>query len=446
MRAAPESAKNIGISRNELDRLVEPKRKERPRQTDDEAKAARDTARLQCKDLMLKPDILADMVKTLQASGLVGEERAIKLIYLAVTSRLLQRIVSAAIKGPSSGGKSFIVERVISLFPPNAVHVLTSMSERALAYGDEPLAHRMLVIYEAAGLASEFGSYLVRSLLSEGRICYETVENTAEGLRPRRIEREGPTGLITTTTANQLHPENETRLLSITITDTNEQTRAILRAQAQHQGRIQDRDSDVAPWRALQQFIALGPVRVTIPFNEKLADLVSPVAVRLRRDFPVVLSLIEAHALLHQASREKANDGAIVATIEQDYAPVHELVANLVSEGADATVAATVRETVNAVTALAKKDDNGVSITVSITELAAHLKLDKAAASRRAKIAIKRGLLRNEEERKGRPARLVLGDPLPAEISVLPSPDTLAKCCSVDHETGGIGPKVHVRV
>jgi hypothetical protein len=72
------------------------------------------------------------------------------------------------------------------------------------------LQHRFLVLYEAAGLKSDFASYLIRSLLSEGRVRYSTVEKTPNGLEPRLIEREGPTGLIVTTTAVALHPENET--------------------------------------------------------------------------------------------------------------------------------------------------------------------------------------------------------------------------------------------
>ena len=68
----------------------------------------------------------------------------------------------------------------------------------------------MIVIYEATALQGDFLSYLLRSLLSEGRIAYETVEKTSEGMHVRRIEREGPTGLLCTTTAISLHPENET--------------------------------------------------------------------------------------------------------------------------------------------------------------------------------------------------------------------------------------------
>src|SRR3712207_9265111 len=66
-------------------------------------------------------------------------------------------------------------------------------------------------------------------------------------------------------------------------------------------------------------------------------------SVRLRRDFGALLNLIRAHAILHQATRERDENGQIIATLE-DYARVRELVADLVSEGIDATVPGTVRE------------------------------------------------------------------------------------------------------
>jgi hypothetical protein len=65
------------------------------------------------------------------------------------------------------------------------------MSDRVLAYSGEPLKHRHLVIYEAAGMASDFATYLIRSLLSDGCLRYVTVEKTKE---VRLIEREDPPG------------------------------------------------------------------------------------------------------------------------------------------------------------------------------------------------------------------------------------------------------------
>jgi biotin operon repressor len=196
-----------------------------------------------------------------------------------------------------------------------------------------------------------------------------------------------------TTTAPRLHPENETRLLSLGVKDTPTQTKAIPHA----------------------------------PSAERLAELVAPVAVRLRRDFRLLLTMIEAHALLHRDQRERDNRGRIVATL-RNYDVVRELVADLFAEGVDATVKPETRETVAAVAALKQalgKDE------VSQAEIAEQLKLDRGAVSRRVAQAVSCGYLLNNETGKGRPARITLGDSLPAEIEILPDPARLSDCCTV---------------
>jgi hypothetical protein len=107
----------------------------------------------------------------------------------------------------------------------------------------------------------------MRSLLSEGCVRYETVEKTPQGLQARLIHREGPTGLIVTTTRDTLHPENETRMLSLTLADGQEQTRAIFTATADKDRRD---EVDRCPWLALQTYLAAPGARVTIrspPFS-----------------------------------------------------------------------------------------------------------------------------------------------------------------------------------
>ena len=111
---------------------------------------------------------------------------------------------------------------------------------------------------------------------------------------------------------------------------------------------------DLEQWRDLQRWLADAEHRVTIPYARQLAQQVPPVAVRLRRDFGSLLALIRAHAVLHQASRERDDAGRIIATLD-DYAVVRELVADTIAEGVGATVSDTVRETVEAVAALAHR-------------------------------------------------------------------------------------------
>jgi hypothetical protein len=394
--------------------------------------AKRDALWTSCSTLALERDILAHFARDLALAGVVGEERGGKILYLAIITRVLYRVVSVVVKGPSSGGKNWLVEHVLAFFPPHVYYALSAMSERALAYSTEPLQHKMLVIYEAVGMAGEFATYLMRSLLSEGRIRYETVERTKDGLRPRLIEREGPTGLIVTTTAGKLHPENETRMLSTAVNDTPEQTALIVAKQAECENSA-NATVDFAAWHALADFTALGPTDVLIPFARTLAELVPPCAVRLRRDFGTVLRLVKAHALLHQATRATTSDGRVIATLD-DYQAVRELIYDLIAEGVEAAVPKRIRETV------AKVRDilwSGAE-DVSITRLAMALKLDRSAVSRRVTEAIGLGYLRNDEERKGRPAKLAVGDPMPLERQILPTLDEMQDRCSVDGVAGGI--------
>jgi hypothetical protein len=372
-----------------------------------------------CRDLANDPHILDRLVEDAALAGVTGEERTVRLVYLGITSRLLAKPISGlVVKGQSSSGKSYVTQQVARFFPGSAIYEMTSASEMALIYDDEPLAHRVLVVYEASGLASDKFSYIIRSLLSEGKLRYPTVIKKSGELKTVVIERPGPTSLLTTTTALRLHAENETRLLSLSSDESAEQTAGVLRMLAE-----EDREEvDLSPWHALQRWLELGDNKVTIPFAPRLADLVPTVAVRLRRDFGQVLALVRSHALLHQASRDRDHQGRIVATVE-DYAVVRELLADLVAEGVGKTVKPEVREIVGEVRELV----GGEVKHVTNSDLAKATGLDKSTVSRRVRQALDHGYLVNQEQTRGRAHRLVPGDPLPDDVTVLPLPEALTE-------------------
>src|SRR5260370_27027187 len=172
------------------------------------------------------------------------------------------------------------------------------MSERGLIYTDEDLQHRMLVFYEADAIASGKAAYLLRTLLSEGVLRYEVVERTREDRKARLIEREGPTGLIVTTTQTGLDPELETRLLSLSVSDTAAQTKAVMQALARSRSSPNAVAVDYGRWHNFQRWLSAGERRVVVPFAEKLAELVLGIAVRQRRDFGALLAPIGPHGLI----------------------------------------------------------------------------------------------------------------------------------------------------
>ena len=385
--------------------------------------------------LALLRRILDRVADEVRARGLVGEERLAQTLYLVLTSRLLDKQVSAGVKGHSASGKSYTVETVTRFFPDDAYLEFTAMSERALVYSTEEYAHRTLIVYEVValreGIEDDMTSYFVRSLLSEGRIDYEvTVRDKDGGFTTKRITKEGPTNLVFTTTKTKVHAENETRILSLGTDDSREQTARVLLELADES----NAGSDLREWQELQRWLAGAEHRVTIPYAPALVAKIPPVAVRLRRDVGSLLALIRSHAVLHQATRNRDDQGRIVADLD-DYAVVRDLVADVMAEGVGATVSETVRQTVEAVAAIAPLDG------VQLRPLADKLELDKSNVSRRLRHAADGGYVRNLEDKRGKPGRWVIGDPLPEAADLLPEPAQLRNTSQPpDQDRCGVAP------
>ncbi len=402
-------------------------------------------------------DILARAVRTLRVCmRLVGENRNAKLVYLALTSRLLDKQVNIVVKGLSASGKSYTIQCVAVLFPPEAVYTMTAMSERALIYLDEPLSYRTIILYEAAALREgrekledNQTAYIVRSLLSEGRIEYPVVIRQDDGtLRTEKIIVPGPTNLVTSTTSISLHPENETRMISLASNDSKEQTRAVL---------ISASDDDEPPsppdvddWHEYQRWLAGANRKVTIPYATCIAAQVPPDAVRLRRDWNTVRALIRAHAMMHQLNRETDDRGYVIATLG-DYAAVRSLVGELVAEGIGATVPPTVRQTVETVRRIVTEqaehsrdaghlgDWDGASRGATVAAVAAKLGIERPSASRRLATAREKGYLVSATA-SGKASLYTIGEAMPGETAVLP--DRTAVCtgtCSHLSRSEGAG-------
>ncbi len=378
-------------------------------------------------ELALEPDILGRFRADLRRAGVAGEEVLATLVYLAVTSRVLpwgkptERPVSLLPKGTTSTGKSHTTGTTLRFFPESAWFDLGSMSRRYLFYSEEEFRHRFIYVPEWASIKDDEELVaLLRVLLSEGHIVHGTVDVDRSA---RLIRKEGPTGLLMTTTEAAVDSEMETRCLTIVTDDSTEQTRRVY-------GVLADLEDDTGSsvdfeaWHDLQEWIASRNTRAVIPFISALAALMPVSATRLRRDFASLLSLVRAHALLYQAQRETDANGRIVATVEGDYAPVRDLVGDLIAEGVEASVSKTIRETVEAVRAL---QDEG-SDAVSRKALAERLGVGKSATYDRIRRALLAGYLVNLAGRDERGMRLTIGAALPgAGADFLPSPEEIVR-------------------
>ena len=369
---------------------------------------------LQAAPLLHDPHLLDRIGETMRVRGYAGDLTTPKLIYLALTSRELERPQNLAVIGPSASGKNRAVDAAVELMPPEAMYVISAGSARSLVYTEEAFEHRIVIFGEADSIPEDGpAASAVRSIAADGRMIYEVVEKNAKTGRweTRRIDKPGPTGLITTSTRS-LGAQMGTRVLEVSVRDDPDQTRQVMHAHARSVQPTRQPQVDLTPFLALQRWLtAAGTTRVSVPFASVLADLVPAHAVRMRRDFRQLLTTIEAVAFLHQCQRQRTPEGWVEATIE-DYLIVRALLDSVFDAVAAEAVTPVVRATVEAVK---------LGEELSETALAQRLNLSKSTISYRVGRALEGGWLLNRETRKGHAVRLALGADLPDAVAALPT-------------------------
>jgi hypothetical protein len=198
-------------------------------------------------------------------------------------------------------------------------------------------------------------------------------------------------------------------MLSLEVDDSREQTKQVLEKVATVRGLGLESDMpDFAEWQAFQRCIEMGERRVVIPYAVAIARGIPAVSIRQRRDFSHLLTIIKAHALLHQKHRKRDEHGRIVADIENDYKAAYKLLYDVLAESAGLALDKKMAETLEAVEKLVKEKPPDEGVTAA--SVAAELNLDKSAGRRRVTKALVAGYLVNLEQRKGRPGRYRLAD------------------------------------
>ncbi len=162
----------------------------------------------------------------------------------------------------------------------------------------------MLALAEEEGAPR--ASYALKLLQSEGELTIASTGSDADGnLVTQEYKVEGPTALITTTTAIDVDEELMNRCLVLAVDEGREQTRAIhakQRAKRTLEGlQAKQQKQDILTLHKNAQRL-LQPLAVVNPYAENLTFLDD--RIRTRRDHEKYLTLIDTIALLHQHQRQ----------------------------------------------------------------------------------------------------------------------------------------------
>ncbi len=372
-------------------------------------------------ELAHSPNLLKALYDRVAESGLLGERENAEILLLAAVALACGKPISAIIKGTSAVGKSEIIKAVTRALPPEMVVERQSMSSQSLVYMGEngQLKNKILVVYELGGFGAEGSEGLeqAKQLLSEGRISRQTVDRDESNRNTgRAIVTEGPTAMWTTTTKVRTDYELSTRVFELTPDDGQEQT-----------GRINEKafdyeeapETDFSDAHGVFTWLLGQDNRVYFPYGAALGKMIPKSAVKMRRESPRFRVLLDAHAVLHQATRKRDDKGRIVATLE-DYEAVKRLMDPFVGTASEQGVKEQVRATVEAAAGIvADREDK----SFTVKELQAALKKDNGSTNRRIRAA--HPYIVELDEKRGRSKLYGLGDELPLQVDALPSGDEL---------------------
>jgi hypothetical protein len=280
-------------------------------------------------DFLKQSDLLARIVKDLEALGYVGEETSKKIGYLITISRKLDSPLCGVVISRAGAGKSRLMEVLAELVPPEDLVSYTRITPQALYYAENrSFKNKLMVSGEDEGLLGS--DYAMRELISSKRIRLAApVKDTNSGkMKTVEYEVEGPIALLFSTTQPAIHYENATRCFTLSLDESADQTREIhlaqrlgrtaeglTRADARRELRRLHRNAQ----RMLKSLAVVNPfaLELTFPTNR----------LEYRREHEKYLSLIEAVAFLRQHQKpvkKLPRDGRELEYVEVEIADIEE--------------------------------------------------------------------------------------------------------------------------
>lgn len=357
--------------------------------------------------LLKDPEIIEEYKKFCKKAYL-GREKAKILIKLATLTRHEDKGQSIVITGPSSVGKSKLVEVCLLTVDSDAIEEFTRVSAQYLLYRKGDLNGKVVIFFELNGTSD--AAPIIRTAMTEGKLKLGTMTKDAQN-RLVAVEIEKDTkGLVilSTYTGTNIDYELSTRVLTQELShEPGQQTTDVylLKCTTPQKTHYGPSEGEIRIWRLADRLTE--PKPVYIPWQEQLAKKFPTKLERYHRDYDKVIALIRASARLHQFQREQTEDGFVIAD-RKDYDLVYLLADSFIES----------------VSEMSEKEQAFLEICDGKTkeELEKILDVSARTITRYVKWATERNCV--EVEGKGKKQKVTLVE-IPQRDKVLPDPEIL---------------------
>ena len=316
-------------------------------------------------EFLTSPAMFDQIVRDMETLGYVGEDLNKKLLYICASSRKLDEPMSVIILSQSAAGKSYLVETVRKLMPPEDVVAVTSLSDQALNYVED-MMHKFLILGEA--VHSEVVEHQIREMLSArelSRLVTTKDEKTGK-MASRLVRTPAVTAAVMSSTNQSLNPENASRCFIVNADETRVQTRRIHDAQRRKYelSRYEEKKSLVpeivrkhqAAQRLLDNVAVVNEIGRYLDFPDAM--------MRTRRDHERFMDLIACVCFLRQFLKERKEKNGLrfIECDFTDYEIAYGIMVNGILSSTMAEIPRSAMELYEALRELARKEaaDAGV--------------------------------------------------------------------------------------
>lgn len=275
--------------------------------------------------------------------GVAGEENLALMLYVIMTSRLLDKPLSAIVQGASASGKSFIIETVAKLMPPEALIQAHDFSDQALYYlPSGSLVHKIVISgervyeYRSKDGYAEDNTKAFREMVASYELRKAVTIKGQDG-KPKTavIHQPGPISYLENTTATNIRDEDATRLLPLATNESASQTKKVVEAQrreAKGQTISESKQQEIIQRHHTMQRL-LRPTAIRIPYIDSIS--LPETSIATRRTYQQLRYAINAVAFLRQYQKQMKKDKTTgqeyIEADEVDYSIAYNLMSSVLT-------------------------------------------------------------------------------------------------------------------
>ncbi|MBW3521818.1 CHC2 zinc finger domain-containing protein [Chryseobacterium sp. NKUCC03_KSP] len=270
-------------------------------------------------DFLQQKELLQNLNKLIEKSGIIGEENSRLLLFLIIISYLNKNPLHALVQGSSGSGKTHIISRIADLMPPEDVLRFTRITESSLYnWGEFDLFGKVIIIEDLDGLKEE-ALYSLREFISN-QVLRSSVSIKDKKGNNKSIHKvvKGQFSSLSATTKGETYEDNMSRSFLLAVDESKEQTQRIIHYQNRRNAGEIDRNEQEKAIGFIQKLVRnLKHYEVINPYATKL-QLPEKVH-KIRRLNEMYQAVIKQVTFINQYQREVKNDFLItqIEDVEQ---------------------------------------------------------------------------------------------------------------------------------